>query len=61
MYVFFTYICKEYFGYTTCLAKSKEDKILEVNENDIDSYFQGLKNNLNGANEIFLNIDEIGV
>ena len=24
------YLCKEYYGYTTCLAKAKEDKRLEV-------------------------------
>lgn len=56
------YVCKEYFGYTTCLAKSKEDKRLEVSENDIDLYFQGLKTILSGVNGRFiLNIDETGV
>ena len=26
------YLCKEYYGYTTCLAKAKEDKCHEVND-----------------------------
>lgn len=41
---------------------SKEDKRLEVSENDIDLYFQGLKTILSGVNGRFiLNIDETGV
>ena len=56
------YICKDYFNYTTSLAKAKEDKRLEVSENDIDLYFEQLKTVLIGINGRFiLNIDETGV
>ena len=56
------YICTEYFGYSTYLAKPKEKARAEVKEKDIDDYYDELKTVLNGVNGRFIiNIDETGV